>query len=49
MVSSLDISCEIARHLNLAPPPRDNLVTVELFLRTYDDLYLAARDGRGPT
>lgn len=38
---------KMARHLNLAPPPRDVPGAVEQFLRTYHRRYLAARDGRG--
>jgi hypothetical protein len=49
MVLSLDIISEMARSLNLAPPPRDDPAVVELFLRACQNLYLAVRDGRRPT
>lgn len=38
---------KMARHLNLAPPPRDVPGAVEQFLRTYRRRYLAACEGWG--
>jgi hypothetical protein len=41
------IARKMARHLSLAPPPRDDPEAVERFLRTHDGRYRAALDRRG--